>query len=69
MRECLRRAYFRLIKLNHDWKLFTFCDPAVIKDRGPLSGTTNQSEGGVNVIVNARSVTTSAVGGAHEAML
>lgn len=49
--ERLRRAYFRLVRLNRDRTLFTFCDPAIIKDDGLLPSTTNQLEGGVNAVV------------------
>ncbi|WP_125967452.1 IS1249 family transposase [Bifidobacterium samirii] len=49
--ERLRRAYFRLVRLNRDRMLFAFRDPAVTRDGGPLPSTTNQLEGGVNAIV------------------
>ena len=49
--ERLRRAYFRLVRLNRDRMLFTFCDPSIVKDGGPLPSTTNQLEGGVNAVV------------------
>ncbi|OXM99221.1 IS3509a transposase [Bifidobacterium vansinderenii] len=49
--ERLRRAYFRLVRLNRAGMLFAFCDPAITKDHGPLPSTTNQLEGGVNAVV------------------
>ncbi|MBW3089111.1 IS1249 family transposase [Bifidobacterium sp. 82T24] len=49
--ERLRRAYFRLVKLNRDGMLFAFCDPDATKDDGALPSTTNQLEGGVNAVV------------------
>lgn len=49
--ERLRRAYFRLVRLNREHMLFAFCDPAIVKDDGPLPSTTNQLEGGVNAVI------------------
>jgi len=49
--ERLRRAYFRLVRLNRAGVLFAFCDPAVLKGGGPLPSATNQLEGGVNAVV------------------
>lgn len=49
--ERLRRAYFRLVRLNREHTLFAFCDPAVVKGGGPLPSTTNQLEGGVNAVI------------------
>lgn len=49
--ERLRRAYFRLVRLNRAGVLFAFCDPDGIKDGGQLPSTTNQLEGGVNAVV------------------
>nr|WP_263862673.1 IS1249 family transposase [Bifidobacterium platyrrhinorum] len=49
--ERLRRAYFRLVKLNRDGMLFAFCDPDIVRDGDSLPSTTNQLEGGVNAIV------------------
>lgn len=48
--ERLRRAYFRLVRLNRAGVPFAFCDPAVLKGGGPLPSTTNQLEGGVNAV-------------------
>jgi putative transposase len=48
--ERLRRAYFRLVRLNRAGMLFAFCDPGNAKG-GPLPSTTNQLEGGVNAVV------------------
>lgn len=49
--ERLRRAYFRLVRLNRAGMLFAFCDPAVLKGGVPLPSATNQPEGGVNAVV------------------
>ncbi|WP_163229679.1 IS1249 family transposase [Bifidobacterium aerophilum] len=49
--ERLRRAYFRLVRLNRAGMLFAFCDPAVVKGDATLPSTTNQLEGGVNAVV------------------
>nr|WP_158276315.1 IS1249 family transposase [Bifidobacterium callitrichidarum] len=49
--ERLRRAYFRLVRLNRAGMLFAFCDPAVVGDGDSLPSTANQLEGGVNAVV------------------
>nr|WP_169241762.1 IS1249 family transposase [Bifidobacterium sp. DSM 109959] len=49
--ERLRRAYFRLTRLNRSGMLFTFCNPTVVGDGGILPSTTNQLEGGVNAVI------------------
>lgn len=49
--ERLRRAYFRLVRLNCAGMLFASCDPAIAKDDEALPSTTNQLEGGVNAVV------------------
>lgn len=49
--ERLRRAHFRLVRLNRAGVLFALCDPAVLKSGGPLPSTTNQLKGGVNAVV------------------
>ncbi|KAB8287351.1 IS3509a transposase [Bifidobacterium ramosum] len=49
--ERLRRAYFRLVKLNRDGMLFAFLDPDIVRDGDSPPSTTNQLEGGVNAVV------------------
>lgn len=49
--ERLRRAYFRLVRLNRAGMLFAFCDPAIAGDGESLPSTTNQLEGGTNAVV------------------
>ncbi|QOL34511.1 hypothetical protein [Bifidobacterium lemurum] len=48
--ERLRRAYFRLVRLNRRGELFAFCDPDLVAG-GPVPSTTNRIEGGVNADV------------------
>lgn len=49
--ERLRRAYFRLVRLNRAGMPFAFCDPAIAGDGESLPSTTNQLEGGTNAVV------------------
>lgn len=43
-----RRAYYTLARQNQQGTLFTFLDPELTREHGPLAATTNQIEGGVN---------------------
>lgn len=48
--ERLRRAYHRFVRLQRDRTLFTFLEPE-LTGNGPVAGTTNQLEGGVNAAI------------------
>ena len=48
--ERVRRAYYRFIRLHRDRMLFTHLEPE-LSAQGPVAGTTNQLEGGVNAAI------------------
>ena len=48
--ERVRRAYYRFIRLHRDRMLLTHLEPE-LSAQGPVAGTTNQLEGGVNAAI------------------